>query len=48
MKCSFYKREQKECNLHCQYYHTCTRSEYRKKESKEHGGKTNVYKESDR
>lgn len=36
MKCSFDKREeykkQKDCNIRCQYYHTCTRSEYIEKE----------------
>lgn len=28
MKCDF--DAEKECNIRCQYYHTCTRSEYRK------------------
>ena len=31
--CDFDK--EKECNIMCQYYHTCTRSEYRKKEQVE-------------
>ena len=31
MKCGLSK-EDKECDIKCQYYHTCTRSEYRKKE----------------
>lgn len=33
MKCDFNK--EKECNIRCQYYHTCTRSEYKKKEKEE-------------
>ena len=28
MNCSF--GEEKECNVRCQYYHTCTRSVFRK------------------
>ena len=38
MKCGF-PNENKECNIYCEYYHTCTRGEYRKKEEKEHGRK---------
>ena len=37
MMCEF-PNENKECNITCQYYHTCTRSEYKKKEVKEDGG----------
>jgi hypothetical protein len=37
MKCGFTNKD-KECNIRCEYYHTCTRSEYNKKESREHGG----------
>lgn len=35
MKCSFLDKRGKECNIYCQYYHTCTRSEYKKKERQE-------------
>ena len=36
MKCGFTNKD-KECNLHCEFYHTCTRSEYYKKEDREDG-----------
>ncbi len=45
MKCGFANKN-KECNIKCEYYHTCTRSEYNKKESADNGGKTNVHKKS--
>lgn len=41
MICPFNSEERKVCNDMCQYYKTCTRSEYRKKESKEDGDKKN-------
>lgn len=31
--CGF--KDGKKCNIRCQYYHTCTRSEYRKREQAE-------------
>ena len=45
MKCSFANKRGKECDLHCQYYHTCTRSEYYKKERQEDGKQKNVHDE---
>ena len=35
MKCDFNK--EKECNIRCQYYHTCTRSVFRKQEQEKTG-----------
>ncbi len=40
MKCGFTNKD-KDCDIKCQYYHTCTRSEYRQKEGKEDGNKKN-------
>ena len=40
MKCAF-PNEDKECNIRCIHYHTCTRSEYKQKEGKEDGNKKN-------
>ena len=48
MKCGFPNRYNKECDIRCEYYHTCTRSEYYKKERQEDGRTQNVYKKSDR
>ena len=41
MKCSFDRKGKKECDLKCEYFHTCTRSEYQKKEGNENGNKKN-------
>ena len=42
MICPFNSEKMKECNIRCQYYHTCTRSEYRKKEGQDNGGQSKV------
>lgn len=47
MKCGFPKQD-KECNVRCEYYHTCTRSEYRKKEEQEDGKEILLAKTSKR
>ena len=39
MKCQFPNDKDKECDMNCKYYHTCTRSEYKKKEGQVNGGK---------
>ena len=46
MKCGFSNKWDKECNIKCEYYHTCTRSEYNKKESREHGEQQRLGKTS--
>lgn len=45
MKCSF-TNQNKECNIKCQYYNTCTRSEYQKKEGNQHGTEQRMDKTS--
>ncbi len=47
LTCPFRTGNGKECDMKCEYYHTCTRSEYRKKESKE-DGRCKVDKDNDR
>lgn len=43
MICPFEKEKMKECNIRCKYYHTCTRSEYRKK-----GERNDILRESEK